>query len=190
MAVNRSTGAGEKGDLVHQASVFGQDPGIVHHFTKAKHPLVVEEGIHVRCVKGRAGGVEFRSRHAGGHHEEDVQGKPLGCAEHEAHAVVSQHIDDFVRIRHHRRRASGQHDLGILGRREEGGFYVHMGVDKARSQVLAIQIKVFPGLVIVVKPYNEAVFNRDAGVFDDSAAQDIDEPAAGDFKIAEGSAGG
>ena len=64
-----------------------------------------------------------------------------------------------------------------------------MGVDEAWSQVRAAQVQGFLGFVIIVKPNDKTIFDGNAGIFDNAAAQDIHNAAACQLEVAERSAG-
>ena len=114
---------------------------VIHHLRQPQHPPVIHQKVDVLTLKGRAGLVKRRGRHAARQHDEHLQRKPLRRLKHILHAVRPHHIGDLVRVGHDRAGPLGQHDTGELRRRYDARFKVDMTVDKGRDKRLAAAIQ-------------------------------------------------
>ena len=184
VAVDRLGDVSEQGDLVEELLVLVKDAGVVHHFAEAEDPRLSEEGMHVGGVEGRPCRVEIGGRHAGGHHEVHVDGQAFARGEHVAHALVAEDVGYLVGVRDDCRRAPRGDDARVLGRREEGGLDVHVGVDEAGGEVPPLEVDDLLGPKAVVHAGHEALADGDRGVLPYFPAQEVYEGAVGQVEVA------
>ncbi|KAF5071608.1 hypothetical protein DSECCO2_210450 [anaerobic digester metagenome] len=120
----------------------------VHHFPQTVRRFMGFQAAHLLRGQFAAGMVNGRGRHAGRNHEPEIQRQAPGGVHQPAHAGFPQDIGNFVRIRHYRGDAVGQHPPGILTRGHHGRFDVHMAVQKGRDNPAAGAVQLRDAFVV------------------------------------------
>ncbi len=126
---------------------------------------MLEERLQVGGLEPRTRRLHVGGRHAGRGHDEDAQRQPFAGIEHIADPGDTEHIRDLVRVGDGRRRSAGHNGSGELGHGHHARLDVHVRIDEARADVLALEVDRLPGLV-VAEPGDAPFIDGDVGVVD------------------------
>ncbi len=109
--------------------------------------MLGDEGAHVVGGNGCAGLLVGQRRHAGGHHELDVDGCAAAVLDHELKAVGTGNVADLVAVGDGGGGAAGGCHTCVLGRADVRRLDVQVPVDKAGSKVAPLAVDNLLGLV-------------------------------------------
>ena len=170
-----------EGELLELRLAPGDDAGEVHHLRQPDHAPPPEQALEVAWQQAAPGGFEVRGRHAGRGHEEDVQRQVVAEVGEPVHSVRPEDVGDLVGVGDHRCRAEGEDEAGQLVHEQLHGLDVHVGVDEARDEELAIRVQDLVRLVFT-EPRDVAVDDRQVAL-QPLAREDREDPSSADDEV-------
>ena len=129
---------GRKRELGQLVRVAGDDAGEVHHLGEPDHAPAAEEPLEVARVERAAGGLEGRGGDAGRGHEVDVERHRGAEVGEPVDAVGAEDVRDLVRVGDDGGGAEREDEAGELVHEQLRGLQMHMRVDEAGDDVLAL----------------------------------------------------
>lgn len=149
--------------LVENILVGGQHTGKVHELGQADDLRMIAERQKVRGQQAGPRCLLRRRRHAGGELDAKVHDRRLGGCKEIADAFDAENVGDLVRVADRGRDAVRQDAAIELGRRDQRGFDVEMGIDEARHGEEPSAVDLAPARIGLVCADDPVAADRDVG---------------------------
>ena len=138
MAVDRLVVSLGCGNLTHHLGVFIDDARVVHHLREVVDVGRGHQFLDVIGVEGKARGLKGRGRHTTRGTEEELERHLFAVFDHIADTFLAEHVGNFVRVADGGHRAMTDRQTRKFGRHQHGTLHMHMGINKARHDILRV----------------------------------------------------